>query len=218
MSSPSPLITQPDDYTPHMGNAAIEHGAYRIGLAYGRQIYRMRWLILILWLAGLLAGIPFAAKLSSVLQSGGYTYSGSQAASADQILINKLHWPSSQALVVFQSSSVPVSNPGFTDEVTGFMDRAKAFPDVTGVSQGAVGIDGRTTYVTVDFSQDASVMQSSMAPFRSLLPTSGPAQPYLSGDPETYVEYNTITQQDIEHAESVTLPIALVVLVRSEEH
>src|SRR5271166_5747118 len=80
--------------------------------------------------------------------------------------------PSSQALVVFQSSTVPVSNPGFTDEVTGFMNRAKAFPDVTGVSQGAVGIDGKTTYVTIDFSQDASIMQSSMARFRSLLPTS----------------------------------------------
>ena|SRR5271166_594894 len=104
MSSPSPLITQPDDYTPHMGNAAIEHGAYRIGLAYGRQIYRMRWLILIVWLAGLLAGIPFAAKLSSVLQSGGYTYSGSQAASADQILINKLH------SVVASSSSFSVEH------------------------------------------------------------------------------------------------------------
>src|SRR5260221_6642579 len=37
------------------------HGLYRIGLAYGRLIYRLRWLILALWLIGLAASIPFAS-------------------------------------------------------------------------------------------------------------------------------------------------------------
>ncbi|MGO8947184.1 MAG: MMPL family transporter [Ktedonobacterales bacterium] len=213
MSSPSIPATQPNNDSPITGRRPAAHGAYQIGLAYGRQVYRFRWLVLALWVGGLLVGVPFASKLSSVLQSGGYTYDGSQAAQANQTLINKLHWPPSQALVVFQSSTTPVTDSHYQQEVGNFMDRAKTFGDVTGVSSGGVGRDGKTTYVLVDFSQNASVMQQSMANFRSLLPVSGPARAYLSGDPETYLEYNTITQQDIEHSEAVTLPVALVVLV-----
>ena len=213
MSSPSIPATEPENDSPLAGSGGAASGAYRIGLAYGRQIYRFRWVVLALWLAGLAGGIPFAATLSSVLQSGGYTYAGSQASRANQTLIDKLHWPSSQAVVIFQSSTVPAADPEFQQEINQFMARAKTFVDVTGVSQGGVGRDGKTTFVAVDFSQDASVMQQSMNSFRSLLPTTGPARTYLSGDPETYVEYNTITQQGIEHAESVTLPIALIVLV-----
>jgi RND superfamily putative drug exporter len=188
-------------------------GAYRIGYAYGRLIHQFRWLVLALWLAGLIVGAPFAARLSGVLESGGYSYDASEASHANNTLINKLHWPSSQALVVFQSASVPATDSQFQQEVNSFMGQAKAFSHVTGVTRGGVGRDGRTTYVVVSFNQDSSTMQQSMKSFRSLLPSSGPAHAYLTGDPETFLEYNSITQQDIEHAETVTLPIALIVLL-----
>ncbi|PWT77778.1 MAG: hypothetical protein C5B60_02135 [Chloroflexi bacterium] len=188
-------------------------GAYRIGYAYGRLVHRFRWLVLALWLVGLIASVPFAARLSGVLQSGGYSYDASEAAHANNTLMNRLHWPSSQALVVFQSATVPTTDPQFQQEVNTFMGQAKNFAHVTGVTPGGVGRDGKTTYVVVSFNRDSSIMQQSMNSFRSLLPVSGPAHAYLTGDPETFLEYNTITQQDIEHAETVTLPIALIVLL-----
>ncbi len=194
-------------------NGGAAHGAYRLGLAYGRLVHRFRWVVLALWLIGLAASVPFAARLSTVLQSGGYSYDSSEAAHANNTLSNALHQPPSEALVVFQSNTTPVSDPAFQQEVNDFMSQARTFAHVTGVASGGVGRDGKTTYVMVGFDQDSSTMQQSMTSFRKLLPTTGPARAYVTGDPETFLEYNQLTQQDIEHAESVTLPIALVILL-----
>ncbi|HEU5199360.1 MAG TPA: hypothetical protein VFU32_06970 [Ktedonobacterales bacterium] len=44
--------------------AALEtHGIYRIGLAYGRLVYRFRWPIIVVWVIGLLISLPFDAQL-----------------------------------------------------------------------------------------------------------------------------------------------------------
>jgi putative drug exporter of the RND superfamily len=216
MSSTSIPASQPTSDTSYANTPEKKsgpQGAYRIGYAYGRLIHRFRWVVLALWLVGLIVGAPFAARLSGVLESGGYSYDASEATHANNTLINKLHWSPSQALVVFQSASVPTTDPQFQEEVNSFMGQAKNFAHVTSVTQGGVGRDGTTTYVVVSFNQDSSTMQQSMKSFRSLLPASGPAHAYLTGDPETFLEYNGITQQDIEHAETVTLPIALIVLL-----
>ncbi len=188
-------------------------GSFRLGLAYGRLIHRFRWLVVALWLGALVGSLPFASQLSSALQSGGYTYTGGEAAHANATLATTLHQAPSQAVVVFQASATPVSDTAYQQEVNGFIGRARGFAHVTQVSQGAVGRDGNTTYVTVSFDRDSTTMQPFMINFRKLLPTTGPAHAYLTGEPETFLEYDQITQQDIERAEAVTLPIALLVLL-----
>jgi len=190
-------------------------GAYRLGLAYGRLIHRLRWLVLGLWVVALVASVPFAAQLSSALKSGGYTYSGGEAAHANATLNTTLHVPPSQVVAVFQSSATPVSDPAYQREVNAFMKRARSFGQATAVSQGSVGRDGMTTYVTISLAQDAATEQQYMPALRKLLPVAGagPARAYLTGEPETDLEYSLLTQQDIEHAEAITLPIALIVLL-----
>lgn len=77
MSSTSIPASQPTSdtsYTKIPDQKSGPRGAYRIGYAYGRLIHRFRWLVLALWLAGLIVGAPFAARLSGVLESGGYSY------------------------------------------------------------------------------------------------------------------------------------------------
>jgi cytochrome oxidase assembly protein ShyY1 len=48
------------------------HRIYRVGLAYGRLVYRFRWFVLAFWLIVLAASVPFASKLPAILSSGGY--------------------------------------------------------------------------------------------------------------------------------------------------
>src|SRR5690349_19123258 len=87
------VATAPPTHHP----AALEtHGIYRIGLAYGRQVYRFRWPIIVVWVIGLLISLPFDAQLSSVLKSGGYSFSGSDSVRVSNIVIDKLHQPPSQ--------------------------------------------------------------------------------------------------------------------------
>src|SRR5690348_16086249 len=77
------------------------HGLYRIGLAYGRFIHRVRWLVIALWAAGLIASVPFAASLGSVLKGGGYSFSGSESNHVSQVVSGTLRQPLSQMIVVF---------------------------------------------------------------------------------------------------------------------
>ena len=189
------------------------HGLYRLGLAYGRQVYRFRWFIIALWIIIVGVSIPFAGQISSVLQGGGYSFQNSESIRVDNLLTSKLHQPLTQALVVFQSTNTQVSDPAYQQQVQDFMAKARTFPNVTQVTQGGTGQDGRTTYVTVNFNQTEDKVETQMEDFHKLLPTSGPAKAYLTGDPAIFRAITTTTQQDVEHAEIAALPIALLVLL-----
>ena len=189
------------------------HGLYRLGLAYGRQVYRFRWFIIALWIIIVGVSIPFAGQISSVLQGGGYSFQNSESTRVDNLLTSKLHQPLTQALVVFQSTNTQVSDPAYQQQVQDFMAKARTFPNVTQVTQGGTGQDGRTTYVTINFNQTEDKVETQVEDFQKLLPTSGPAKAYLTGDPAIFRAITTTTQQDVEHAEIAALPIALLVLL-----
>jgi RND superfamily putative drug exporter len=188
---------------------------YRAGLAYGRLVHQLRWLILALWVIGLVVAAPFAAQVASALHSGGYAYDGSESAKASQAISRTLGEGGSSALVVFQSDATLASDPAYQQEVAAFVTRAQDFPHVVSVTPGGTGQDGRTTYIVVGFDQAGSIAQRAMPDFHRLLPTAGdgPARAYLTGGPEISHEYNTIVQGDVEKAEMFSLPIALVVLL-----
>ena len=189
------------------------HGLYRLGLAYGRQVYRFRWIIIALWVIILGVSIPFAGQMSSVLQGGGYSFKDSESTRVDNLLTTKFHQPLTTAIVVFQSENTPVSDPAYQQQMQDFMAKARAFPHVTEVTQGGTGKDGRTTYVTINFNQTEDKVETQMEDFHKLLPTSGPAKAYLTGDPAIFRTITTTTQQDVERAEIAALPIALLVLL-----
>ena len=190
-------------------------GFYGLALGYGRLIYRVRWIILALWLGGLIASVPFAASIASVLK-GGFSYGGGESGRAASALFAQLHWPRSEALVVFQSSATPVNDPSYQAEIQGFTARLGGFPHLTGVTSGPIGQDGRSTFVALGFDLDASAVSPYIPALRRLLPSgsaTGPARAYLTGEPAVEDEVLSLSQQDAEHAEAATMPIALVLLL-----
>jgi putative drug exporter of the RND superfamily len=197
-------------------DSLANRGMYRFGLAYGRFIYRWRWLVLIFWVLVLGVSAPFAMKLTTLLTSGGYSFSGSESVQVGNILIDTLHQAPSQAIVVFQSSTTQVSDPAYQQEIQAFTARLKGFPDVRDITPGTVGQDGRTTFVLIGFTADYDVMQQHMAALRSLLPTgnqASPAQAKLTGQLPVTDEMNTVTQNDAERADAEVFPLALLVLL-----
>ena len=194
------------------------HGLYRVGLAYGRFIYRIRWLVIALWVVGVVASVPFAAKLSSVLTGGGYTLQDSESIKVSNILTDKLHQPTTQLLVVFQSADTPVSDPSYQSEVSDFISRAQGFSHVSSVTPNPAGQqsqDGNTTYVVVNFDSSSDAVEHQLGDFRKLLPaaSSGPAKVYVTGNPAVYDTFTQVTQEDSTRAEEAALPLALLVLL-----
>jgi RND superfamily putative drug exporter len=192
------------------------HGMYRLGIAYGRHIYRLRWFIIAFWVIVLGASIPFTLKVGDALGGGGYSYGSSESARVDTMIASTLKPPSSQFLVVFQSDATPASAPAYQREVNDFISRAHAYPHVTGVQESGVGLDGRTIYVTVSLSTSENIVSQHVDDFRAILPSDSAASPahvYLTGSPAIDAAFNQITRSDVEQAELRALPLALLVLV-----
>lgn len=204
--------TSPSDAHKQPLTSLDKHRLYRLGIGYGRQVYRFRWLIIAIWTAIVLASIPFAAQIGSVLSSGGYSYNNSESAHADALISAKLPQPGTQLLVVFQAARAPVSDPAYQQELTRFVSQARSFPYVTSVNQNGVGQDGLTTYVTVSFHQSSGQVEDQLPNFHKLFPT-GPARVYLTGDAPFDQAFTQTTLTDTERAEFFALPVALLVLL-----
>jgi RND superfamily putative drug exporter len=184
---------------------------YRLGFAYGRGLYRIRWLVLAVWAVAVVVSVPFASKLSGALSGGGYTYGNSDSVRVQSIAVDQLHFPPAQVQVVFQSGSVPASDPSYQDEVTRVSNKLWALPHVTQVTSGGVGTDGRTTYLTVSFDKNPDIPT-----LRKLLPNgavASPARVYLTGDLAVYDEFSSIAETDVGRADATALPLALLVLL-----
>jgi putative drug exporter of the RND superfamily len=183
---------------------------------YGLLVYRFRWLTVTFWITVVLVSVPFALKSPSVLQGGGYFNISGQAADAQSILSQQLHQPLSQVVVVFQSATAPVTDPAYQREVRAFAVRARTFPYVTSVMPGGPGKNGRSAYVLVGFNHNPDYMQREMSAFRTLLPrhdAANPAQTFLTGTPAVYDTLTRVTVQDVERADSMALPVALIVML-----
>jgi RND superfamily putative drug exporter len=219
------LQERPQGYAAGVGDAGAAgnsntprrgEGVYRLGLAYGRLVYRFRWFVIGFWLIALAVSVPFATTVADVLTGSGGSSGTSESTQASNLLKSKLHAPAAQLLVVFQSSTTPVTDPAYQQEVSDFINRAHAFSHVSSVVSGGVGKDGRTTYIVVNFNSDSTYVRQHLNDFRALLPagaSAGPASTQLTGDPVVDSDLSRITRQDTEQAEIFALPIALVVLL-----
>ncbi|MGH2485515.1 MAG: MMPL family transporter, partial [Ktedonobacterales bacterium] len=190
------------------------HTRYQFGLRYGRFIHRVRWLVLALWLVALLASVPFASKIGTALRGGGFTLSGSESVQVENLLHSNLNTPASQAIIVLQSDTTPVSDAAYQQEIATVVAQARTASHVTAARQGPVSQDGRATLVLVNYGVDEGTAGQYIASLRQALPhAAGPARVTVSGSPATYADVSAITQRDLEKAETYSLPLALLALL-----
>jgi uncharacterized membrane protein YdfJ with MMPL/SSD domain len=200
----------------HSDKKLHTHGLYRLGFNYGRLVYRLRWLIIALWVVGLAVSVPFAAQLTSKLTGGGYSMSQSESVRVSNLMVDRLHAPPSMLLVAFHSDSVAVTDSAYQMQVNAIAEKFRGYPHVTSVTDAGPGQDGHTTYLAVAFDKGNDYVETQVPDIMKMLPSgsdAGPAQIYLTGSPAIYAEFTAITQKDVERAEIFALPVALLVLL-----
>jgi RND superfamily putative drug exporter len=187
---------------------------YRIGLAYGRLIHRLRWVLLAIWVVALAVSLPFAGQLSSALRGGGFTLDGSESVHVDDLMQQRLGTPASQAILVFQSTGAVVGDAAYQQELQSVASDIRGLAHITRVQRGPASTEGRTTFLLVSYDAAEGTSSQYVPALRSHLPANpGPARIYVSGTPATYSDLSAITEGDLRGAESYSLPIALIVLL-----
>jgi RND superfamily putative drug exporter len=186
----------------------------RMWLAYGRAMHRGRWIVIALWLVVVMSGGALVPQLfKHMSMSNSPVGEGGQV---DTLLAQKFKQAPSSALMVFQSTSTPVSDPAYQQEVRQVMQRLKAYSAVRDVQVGGTGQDGRTTYLFVAFNKDPVYMGEHMTDLRNYLPDAQemtPARVYFSGQVAINDALGNVIQSDVIQAEEISMPIVLVVLI-----
>lgn len=185
---------------------------YHIGLLYGQQVYRFRWIIVILWVLVLILSIPFALRVTGVLTNKEEPLTSSESSQVQRILQQKLHQSTLPILVVFHSDQVPVSAPAYQQEIERFLTKAHTLAQTSSITQGNVGKDGRTFYLLLSYKGATDPYAAYLANLHKAV-SGKPAEAFITGSDAVGQDFSTIVSADVDRADSESLPIALIVLL-----
>jgi RND superfamily putative drug exporter len=181
--------------------------------SYGQAIYRLRWLILALWIAATLCCVPFAGRVADVMTSGTYVKSGSEASQVEQALVTRFHQPASRLFVVLESTNESVNAPDYQRQLQAVQAWARRLPGVSTVTS-RMGNDTRSAVINIGFHQTDNALVSYIPAWRDQLLhlPAGPAQMSLAGSSALTNDWQYFSEESNRQGELIALPLLLCVL------
>ncbi len=187
---------------------------YRFGLAMVRQ----RWLVLGIWLLAGIAALPFAPRITSVLQSGGFSSPDMQSQQAVDLLVQKLHYHLNTVQVLFSSKTLVADDPRFIQQANDALSELSHWSEVAGMvtfleNPRQVSRDGHVAYTTVLLNGDPDRASKLLPAFQSKLKQEPDLAVQVGGGPVFYEDIQYVSEQDLRRAELLAFPFAVLALV-----
>jgi RND superfamily putative drug exporter len=192
---------------------------------WGHFVYRRRWPVLIG--SAFLLGISIAGLLmGGTLTTGGPLTSNLEAAQASNLVTSELRSnekPTSSFDLIFRSPNLSVSDPAYKDAVTAALAPIQSAPRVLqiltpynasspAVSQALTSKDNREALVVVNLSSTGSQAWADYGSIRGRIHSSS-LTVLGTGFVPINQAFNKTLETDLQRAETVTLPITLILLV-----
>jgi uncharacterized membrane protein YdfJ with MMPL/SSD domain len=180
---------------------------------------RRRWFVLAAWLAVLAAALPFAAKQTDHLTSGGFEVPGSQS-QVVEANIDRFEGAQREYLAVVLARREGASPADVRAQVDRVAQIAARLPhaEVTPSAAAAAKRDAATASITVvalavDGSQDETADLA--VDFRDELGAEARngVEPHLVGQQALWAGMQDLTKEDLESAERIGFPLVLLILL-----
>jgi RND superfamily putative drug exporter len=183
-------------------------------LTFGRFIYRHRWPVVLTWLIVGLASLPLAPTLPRYLKAGGYADDTLESQRAGELLASALGWKASSLIVIFHSDSLTTDDPRFFEAADAAIGFLRTTPGVGKIetfqaNPQQIAANHRTAYDTVELDalpEDAHLLLPNI---RERL-HSDVLQVDLTGSAAFYADVETVSESDLQRAEILTFPIAIL--------
>jgi RND superfamily putative drug exporter len=187
---------------------------YRLGSA----MVQRRWLVLALWLVAVGTALPFAPRIASVLQSGGFSSPEMQSQQAVDLLVQKLHYHLTAVQVIFTSEMLTADAPQFIQEANDALSKLNDWSQVAGMvtfveNPHQVSRDGHAAYTTVLLKDDPDSAPKLLPTFEARLKHQPDLTMQVGGGPVFYEDIQAVSEQDLRRAEVLAFPFALIALV-----
>ncbi|HEV7845185.1 MAG TPA: MMPL family transporter [Thermoleophilaceae bacterium] len=180
---------------------------------------RRRWLVLGAWLVLLLAAMPFAARQTDHLTSGGFQVPGSQSQVVDEN-IARFDGAQREHMAVVLARRQGATTDGVRREVDRAAAIAGRLPNVA-VTPRALEVAKREagsasiTVLPLEVSGDFDAVANAAVDFRDALGTDTRAgvEPHLVGQQALWAGMQDLTKEDLASAERIGFPVVLLILL-----
>jgi uncharacterized membrane protein YdfJ with MMPL/SSD domain len=184
-----------------------------------RFVERRRLLVLGVWVAVLLAAVPFASRQTEHLTGGGFQVPGSQSEVVDRNL-ERFESAQREYLAVVLAKRQDASAADVRAEIGRVAEIAERLPhaDVTDAAAAAArreAGDASITIVPLAVMGDQDELADLASDFRDELGTEprSDVQPYLVGQQALWAGMQDLAREDLEAAEMTGFPIVLLILL-----
>ncbi len=188
---------------------------------WGAFVYRHRRVVVVVTMLLALGGGVLSSQTAGVLSSGGWLDDGSESADVSRRIADEFGGGKSGLIVLFSSTTDPdATSPGFQAEVAATLADFLADPRVNGAIGYAetgdarfISHDGSLAYslVQLDITDEESVDASDS--LKALLAPPSGMTVQLTGFGPLTKDSAAQSEEDLQRAEIVSLPIAAVILI-----
>lgn len=193
--------------------------------AIGRMVVHYRWRVVIVWLVFLVVGIVFAPRIQEVFDRGVVSGNTGESQQAADIIASEFTSRSAfQQLLVLSSDEVPVDDPEYRAATEPLIESIESTGHVTSVDSfyssgnpALVSPDGGATFALLNLRQtnhaDGMLASEDILAVVERAPTPPWLTARVTGIEAVHADISTASQDSLARAESVGLPVALLVLV-----
>jgi RND superfamily putative drug exporter len=195
--------------------------------SWGKTLYKVRWLVVAVWIVFALFGGYAFGKLNPLLSGGGWDVPGSQSLTAGKLLASEFEGRSASAMtLVIRDPEHAVGTPEYNDKLKQIIDRLKTEEGVTGVfsildaskgiGSGLVGKDPNLSIAFVDMNIKADFVINKVPEYQKRVVEQAKslgAEAYLVGGVAFWGESSVQSQQGLAKAEMIVFPLIIIILL-----
>ena len=188
---------------------------------WGQFVFRHRWSVLLTMLALLVVAVPFAGKARSLVSGGWFNRSAESSKVQDAVAAGFGQGKSNMIVVFRANDGRPAKDPAVSQAVVQALAPLKSDARIAAVTTYAqtqspqfLSTDGTRQYALVNLVADDDTATNQITALEELVHTNATAQGLSAGDrhPRDQQDDQRGEPEDLERAESVTLPISLIIL------
>jgi RND superfamily putative drug exporter len=187
---------------------------------WGRFVYRHRRPVVLITLLLAAASFALAGRASDSLSSGGWVIRGSESAVVTERLADEFGAGRSNLLILYRAGSGDATSPDAQTAIAESLADLRADPRVAEILGYAdtgdrrfVSNDGTATYVAVRLHATDEESIDQVESLRALIQPAPGLSYQVTGYGPLALDANLQSEEDLQRAETVSLPLALLILI-----
>jgi putative drug exporter of the RND superfamily len=184
----------------------------------GRFAARYRWLIVGLWMLAVAVALPFAPRVSDVLQSGGFLSPDAESQRAVDLLTRNLGLKPTIVQIIFTSQVYTADDPRFAQESEQALAGLRSWSEVAGITSFTdnprqISLDRHAAYADVALNIDSDSAPKLLPELERRLKRVPDLQESVGGGPVFYADIQAVSESDLRRAEILAFPFAIIALL-----